>query len=65
MNEDGAVYSQAEIAKLIGAREVCALEQGEASLTYPTTLSAADIEDLEAWIGLVIKKWKRIKGVGQ
>lgn len=45
------------------AREVFSLGEGEAILQWPTTLNADGIEDLEAWLALVVKKLKRLKGV--
>lgn len=40
-------------------REVSALDEGEALLQWPASLSAASVEELEAWLQLVIKKLKR------
>jgi hypothetical protein len=45
------------------AREVFSLGEGEAVLQWPTTLDADGIEDLEAWLALVVKKLKRLKKV--
>jgi hypothetical protein len=44
-------------------REVSALEEGEAVLQWPASLSAASVDELEAWLQLVIKKVKRRAGV--
>jgi len=43
------------------AREVFALEDGEAVLQWPTTVNAEGVEDLAAWLELVVKKLKRLK----
>jgi hypothetical protein len=40
-------------------REVSVLDEGEAVLQWPASLSAASVEELEAWLQLVIKKVKR------
>lgn len=41
------------------AREVFSLGDGEAVLQWPTSLTADGLEDLEAWLALVVKKLKR------
>jgi hypothetical protein len=41
------------------AREVSALEEGEAVLQWPATLSVESVQELEDWLTLVIKKLKR------
>lgn len=43
-------------------REVSALDEGEAVLQWPATLSSASVEELEEWLQLVIKKVKRRVG---
>ena len=43
------------------AREVFALEDGEAVLQWPTSLNADDVQELEDWLALVVKKLKRLK----
>ena len=43
------------------AREVFALEDGEAILQWPTTLNADGVQELEDWLALVVKKLKRLK----
>lgn len=45
------------------AREVFSLGDGEAVLQWPTTLTPEGVDDLEAWLALVVKKLKRLKGV--
>jgi hypothetical protein len=41
------------------AREVSALQEGEAILQWPSKLSPESVEELEDWLTLVIKKLKR------
>lgn len=41
------------------SREVSVLKEGEAILQWPAVLSATSVEDLEAWLQLVLKKLKR------
>jgi hypothetical protein len=41
------------------AREVSSLPEGEAMLQWPSNLSPESVEDLEAWLELVIRKMKR------
>lgn len=43
------------------AREVFSLGDGEAVLQWPTSIDAAELEDLEEWLALVVKKLKRLK----
>ncbi len=47
------------------ARDVFALEDGEAVLQYPTTLNSDGVEELEDWLALVIRKLKRLKAKQQ
>jgi hypothetical protein len=43
-------------------REVSGFEEGEALLQWPATLSAENVQELEDWLMLVIKKLKRRSG---
>ena len=45
-------------------REVSMLDEGEAVLQWPATLSATSVEELEDWLQLVLKKLKRRYGKG-
>jgi hypothetical protein len=45
------------------AREVSSLQEGEAILQWPATLSADSVTELEDWLKLVVKKMKRRYGV--
>jgi hypothetical protein len=54
-----AGYSSALAGGTSVAREVSVLEEGEAILQWPATLSAASVEELEEWLTLVLKKLKR------
>jgi hypothetical protein len=45
------------------AREVSSLQEGEAMLQWPATLSADSVAELEDWLTLLIKKLKRRYGV--
>lgn len=44
------------------AREVSMLDEGEAMLQWPATVSSESVAELEAWLQLVIKKLKRRAG---
>ena len=44
------------------AREVWAIDEGEAMLVFPSTISAQSVEDIEAWLKLVVTKLKRRSG---
>ncbi len=49
---------------LIGiAREVSTLDEGEAVLQWPATVSKESVQELEAWLNLVLKKLKRRVGL--
>ena len=63
-----AVLSSAGAANFKGvgvavAREVSSLEEGEAVLQWPATMSPESVLELEAWLTLVVKKMKRRAGV--
>jgi hypothetical protein len=44
------------------AREVSALEEGEAVLQWPAVLSPESVDELEDWLNLVVKKLRRRYG---
>ena len=44
---------------------VSSLEEGEASLQWPATLSPDSVQELEDWLSLVVKKLKRRYASGQ
>lgn len=45
------------------AREVSTLDEGEALLQWPATVSKESVQELEAWLNLVLKKLKRRVGL--
>jgi hypothetical protein len=45
------------------AREVSTLDEGEALLQWPATVSQESVQELEAWLNLVLKKLKRRVGL--
>jgi hypothetical protein len=44
------------------AREVWAIDEGEAMLVFPSSISAQSVEDIEGWLKLVVAKLKRRSG---
>lgn len=44
-------------------REVFALDEGDVVLTFPNNLSPASYDDLEAYLGVFLKKAKRLAKV--
>jgi hypothetical protein len=44
-------------------REVSSLEEGEAMLQWPSSISATSVADLEDWLKLVVRKLKRRSGI--
>ena len=44
------------------AREIWAIDEGEAMLVFPSAISAQSVEDIEAWLKLVVTKLKRRSG---
>lgn len=53
------------MAEEVGARqirEITTLRDGEASLSLPTPLSPESVDDVAAWLTLVVEKLRRVSG---